>query len=144
MINRLDIIKKGREYLGTPFVHQSRLKGIGIDCIGLVTGVAKELEIFTHDHTVYSRYSDGTLLMHHMLKVFDIAPIEDRLPGDVIIYWIDRQTKHPQHVGILTETGIIHTYDRVEKVVETTIQHNWEKRMTHCLKWRGIDQSWPV
>lgn len=144
IITRQMIIDKGREYLNTPFVHQARIKGVGIDCIGLVTGVARDLEIFDHDCTVYPKYSDGTLLMREVLKVFDVADIEDRLPGDVIIYWIDRHTKHPQHIGILTATGVIHTYDRVGKVVETTLQDNWKKRMTHCLKWRGINQSWPL
>lgn len=138
MVTRNDIVEKAREYIDTPFVHQGRLKGKGIDCIGLIVGVAKELGLFEYDHKAYARYSDGTLLMQHMHTVYDLGDIADRQAGDVVIYWVSRQTRHPQHVGILTDNGIIHTYDRVGKVVETHTHERWTERMTHCFKWRGV------
>jgi len=30
------IIEKAREFIDTPYEHQGRLKGIGIDCCGLI------------------------------------------------------------------------------------------------------------
>lgn len=138
MTTRQDVIEKAREYLGTPFVHQGRLKRKGIDCIGLIVGVAKELGLFDYDHKSYDRYSDGTLLMQHMQQVYDLGTVESRQPGDVVVYWVAKATKHPQHVGILTDIGIIHTYDHVNKVVETHTHEKWTARMTHCFKWRGI------
>ena len=139
MVTHSDIIKKGREFIGTPFVHQGRLKGIGVDCIGLITGVAKELGLFDVVTPPYRRYSDGTLLMQEMLKVFDPADLDSKVPGDIIIYWVDKSSKHPQHVGILTETGVIHTYDRVMKVIEAPTTPRWEDRITHVFKWRELE-----
>ena len=77
--------------------------------------------------------------MEHMSKVFDPAPLDECVPGDIIIYWVDKNTKHPQHVGILTDVGIIHTYDHVGRVVETHTHPKWQARMAHCFKWRGIE-----
>jgi len=139
---RKKIIEKAREYLGTPFVHQGRLKGIGVDCIGLIVGVASELKLFEYDHAVYPRYSDGTLLMAHMRKVFvEISP-DERQPGDVVIYWVQPHTKHPQHVGIVTDIGILHTYDIVKRVVETHTHQRWEDRVTHAFQWPGVSDTW--
>jgi len=142
MVTRKNIIEKAREYLNTPFVHQARKKGIGVDCIGLIVGIAKELELFNYDHTVYKRYSDGTLLMEHMKKVFIPIAVEDRQPGDVIIYWVNHISKHPQHVGVMTDIGILHTYDKVKKVVETHTHYNWDERITHAFQWPGVSETW--
>lgn len=139
---RKKIIEKAREYLGTPFIHQARCKGVGVDCIGLIVGVGKELNLFDYDHVVYPRYSDGILLMEHMRNVFVEIPIEDRQPGDVVIYWVNRNTKHPQHVGIITDMGILHTYDRVKKVVETHSHKNWEEKIVFAFQWPGVSEKW--
>ncbi len=40
-----DIIRTARSYIGTPFHHHGRLKNIGVDCLGLLIGVAKELNL---------------------------------------------------------------------------------------------------
>lgn len=53
------IIAKAREFIGTPYLHQGRVKGAGIDCCGLVIQVAKELGLSDYDLTGYSRYADG-------------------------------------------------------------------------------------
>ena len=38
-----------REYLGTPFQHQGRLKGMACDCVGLPYMVAEELGLHSRD-----------------------------------------------------------------------------------------------
>ena len=136
------IIETAREYVGTPFVHQARRKGVGVDCIGLIVGVGKELGLFDYDHTVYPRYSDGILLMKHMRKIFHHIPVDERQPGDVVIYWVNASTKHPQHVGIMTDKGIIHTYDRVKRVVETHSHKHWDDRIVFAFQWPGVDEPW--
>lgn len=136
---RQEIIKTAREYVGTPFVHQARLKGIGVDCIGLVTGIGKDLGLINYDHVVYPRYSsNGDQLMFHMRKAFVEIDVDKRQPADVIIYWTDKNSKHPQHLAVLTDNGIIHTYDRVKKVVETPSHPTWDDRITHAFQWPGV------
>lgn len=135
---RQKIMDKAREYIDTPFVHQARLKGIGVDCVGLISGVGQELNLLEIDYTVYPRYSDGTLLMKIMKEIFTEVPIDKRDHGDIIIYWVDAATKHPQHIGIMTDIGIIHTYDKVMKVVETHSHPRWDARITNVFQWPGV------
>ena len=35
-----DVVKEARTWIGTPFVHQGRTKGLACDCLGLMIGVA--------------------------------------------------------------------------------------------------------
>ncbi len=36
-----DVVRTARTWLGTPYHHQGRLKGVGVDCAGLLIGVAQ-------------------------------------------------------------------------------------------------------
>ena len=125
MTTRTDIVDAARTWIGTPFHHQARLKGTGVDCVGLVIGVAKELSLVepSFDVIAYPRVPDGTSLMHlvnlHMTEINkDIMQ-----PGDVIVVSFD---KDPQHLGILgnyrhSGLSIIHAAGRSERVIETRL-----------------------
>lgn len=108
-----------RQWLGTPWVHQARVKGEGVDCAGVVIEVAKQLGFANgyDDKTDYSRIPDEKmqlLLAKHMKRV----TWNERQQGDVVhIAW----RKLPQHLGILTSKDtIIHAYETAG-VVETEI-----------------------
>ena len=45
MATGLDVVRMARTWLGTPYHHQGRVKGAGVDCGGLVIGVARFLMI---------------------------------------------------------------------------------------------------
>lgn len=49
------VIAAARGWLDTPFHHQGRLKGVGVDCIGLVVGVARELGVGIYDEAELAR-----------------------------------------------------------------------------------------
>jgi cell wall-associated NlpC family hydrolase len=66
VIERSAIVTAARSWLGTPYRHQHRERGVGVDCAGLVIGVARQLGIVPADFDVngYSRQPDGSLLAH--------------------------------------------------------------------------------
>ena len=37
------IVEIARSWIGTPYVHQASLKGVGCDCLGLIRGIWREL-----------------------------------------------------------------------------------------------------
>ena len=45
MTLREQIIARARQEMGTPFVHQARLSGIGCDCIGLLIIIGRALNM---------------------------------------------------------------------------------------------------
>lgn len=114
-----------RSYLGTPWRHQARRIAVGVDCIGLVICVARELGIVAQDWDVtgYSRIPDGKILMHHLddrLTRIDRAELR---PGDVVCVVFD---KHPQHVGFVGDyvhggLSLIHADSKRGCVLETRL-----------------------
>ncbi len=136
---RKKIVEKAREYLGTPFHHQGRLKGIGIDCIGLLSCVAHELGIFTKDNTNYSKHPDGKSLMNELNKYLDEIPSNTMNIGDILVFAISKRTKYPQHIGFVTDYGMIHTYQGSGEVVEHVLDDKWKKRICGCFKFRNLN-----
>lgn len=42
-IEAVDIVATARGWIGTPYMHQASVKGVGCDCLGLLRGVWREL-----------------------------------------------------------------------------------------------------
>ena len=115
-MTRTKIVTIARSYLGTPFRHQGRMKGFGVDCVGLLVCVMRECGLQVQDQANYNGLIDAGLLRskldaHLVIRANDCSP----LPGDVLLLSIG---KNPQHIGIATDIGIIHTYEGSGKVVE--------------------------
>jgi hypothetical protein len=64
------ILREARTWLDTPFCHQGRKKGVGVDCLGVLVGVARALRLraadgsflATHDSLAYGHYPDEATL----------------------------------------------------------------------------------
>jgi len=137
MPTRSQIIEEARTYLGTPFHHQGRLKGVGVDCIGLLTGVAQGLNITHHDLTGYSRHPDGVTLLRELNKA-GLVPIEEAKPGDVLVFWMTRPYL-PCHAGILTEQDtVIHTWTTIGFVTEHPFDDAWRARVAAVFAFPGV------
>lgn len=39
-----DVVQIARTWIGTPYIHQASLRGIGCDCLGLLRGIWRELK----------------------------------------------------------------------------------------------------
>ncbi len=115
-----------RKFIGTPFVHQGRVPGAGLDCVGLLVAVAREMGIEPVDSLNYPRIpTPGWLIPHLKLNMFQDGS------GPVAAFWIRRPTDEPYHVGILDhERGtMIHTFYNLGKVVEHRFDDRWKKRV---------------
>lgn len=120
-------VTAARGWLGTPFRHQGRLCGHGVDCIGLVAGVARALGLAVEDRADYPRTPDGVSLQAALaVHLVPVAATAAR-PGDVLLFRIRRL---PQHVGILTEAGtMVHAYAGAGGVVEAALTDWWWRRL---------------
>ncbi len=125
-----DIVRTAREYLGTRWVHQGRVKGVGVDCIGLLVGVAKELGLTTFDNTNYTRMPDGDILRDNLNEHMVEMTSGRYRPGDVLMMKFVHQ---PQHIAIVTDLGgrlgIIHAHMQSRKVVEHGLDALWISRI---------------
>src|SRR5260370_41141523 len=101
MATRNQIIAKTREWLGTPFRHQGRIKGKGVDCAGLVLSVAQELGVALpyDEYLKYDAYPTDDTVLRECRKQFREIPITDIRPGDILCM----RTPVPCHVGMVTD-----------------------------------------
>ncbi len=83
-----ELIATARSYIGTRFHHQGRLKGKGIDCLGLLVCVAQELSLVARDGSNfsdadridYSHQPDTQALRHTLDRL--LFPVMSRHPAE--------------------------------------------------------------
>jgi len=138
MPNKLEIVQEAKTWIGTPFKHQGRVKGLGIDCVGLIIGVAHYFKLTEFDYTNYSHTPDGFLMRQLLDQHLRSIPIEAAKSGDIVLMRFEAQ---PQHVGILSDYGIIHAYRQVRRCVEHRLDHLWQSRMVGAYAYPGVQDS---
>jgi len=139
VITREQILSAARECLGTPFHHQGRVCKAGLDCIGLMVYIAKKLNLFFYDNTTYSREPMPGILIPELEKVLTRVSPEKMKAGDVLVFWMNKKTKFPQHIGICTDRGMIHTWAGVKKVVEHKFSDRWKERLLYVFRFPGVE-----
>ena len=134
------IVQEARSWIGTPFHHQGRVKGAGVDCVGLVIGIAKHFELSEFDTTNYSHIPDGEVLQalceEHMVRI-NLVDLE---VGDVLLF---RFNERPQHLAIVGDYpyggfSIIHAYSVAKKVVETRLDEYWNDLIVAAYRLPGV------
>jgi cell wall-associated NlpC family hydrolase len=140
-MDSLDIVTTARKWLGTPFHHQGRVPNVGLDCVGLVIQVAKELNLSNFDTTNYSAIPDGKVLKSLCEQEMIEVPYINAQYGDVLLF---KFGERPQHLGIIGDYlyggfSIIHAYAVAGKVVETRLDDFWIQKLISCYRLPGVD-----
>jgi cell wall-associated NlpC family hydrolase len=141
------LIAKGREFVRTPYLHQGRVKGRGIDCIGLVlmscqelgmhdvagapiAGTGHELEALDPRYRIYPEFPADEFIHQEFKRRAIEKPIEKLAAGDLVTLRILRLASH---CGIVSDLqgrlGLIHCYRTVGKVTEHVLDGKWQKRI---------------
>lgn len=131
-VDRAAVVQAARTCMLTPFHHQGRAPGVGLDCIGLVVISGRAGGAKLQDCIDYSPYPDGRTLLREAEVNFDRIPIEDAADGDVMLFRLRAEV--PQHVGILDGEDLIHTNASVGWVTKHRYDERWRMR-THSA-WR--------
>jgi len=140
MITRKEIVAVAKTYVGTPFHHLGRVKKIGIDCVGIILGVAEELNIplvILPEFKRYGRRSRQESLLYYMDEQF--IWVENREVGSIAVSWYDRITKEPSHLGIVTEIGMVHTNGHLKIAIEEHWSPKWAMQIVGFYKYPGVE-----
>ncbi|WP_424934220.1 peptidase [Amaricoccus macauensis] len=131
------VIRHAREWIGTPYRHQSSCKGAGADCLGLIRGVWRELigpepqlvPPYTPDWSETDGTEDFLQAAHrHLIPVCTT----EACPGDIAILRM-RDGGVAKHAGFLarSEHGyrtLIHAYSG-HGVVESPLTPAWSRKI---------------
>lgn len=95
------MIAAARSYIGTPFKHQGRSRD-GIDCVGLLVLVARDLGFSVIDRPVYPRAPKSDLLESMVARQGQRAAGWE--PGCIVLYG----KSFARHAAIYGDGTIIH------------------------------------
>lgn len=144
MIDRAEVVTCARTWINTPYQHQARLKGIGVDCAGLVIGVARELGVIAPDWDVqgYARQPDGVSLRGWCEDSMTPIRRDEMQPGDVVLVAFDSAPGHMGIVGDYLSEGlsIIHALGvTAKRVVETRLMFSSSMRFVAAYQLPGVE-----
>lgn len=140
-----DILLAARAAVGTPFKHQGRLVGKGLDCAGLLVHVARTLGIEPIQRDGYARMpSNGQLeatLEENVAAgiLLKVSP-RDLLPGDMVLMKFESENAS-RHLGIVGNGTLIHAWAIVRRVCEHTIDDAWLRRIVAGYRFVGVDHG---
>ena len=141
-MTHLRAVEAARRWIGTPYMHQASVRGVGTDCLGLIRGVWRDLyggepervPAYTAD---WGEAGSSELLLdaagRHLIR--RSGSMAD--PGDVLLFRM-RDGGTAKHLGIAAEgsTGatFIHAYSG-HAVVESPLSGPWARRVVARFGW---------
>ena len=151
MTTRADIVACARTYVGTPFGHQGRQKGMLLDCVGLPLMVAGELglkdrfENLIHGglYTKYTAQPLGNFVKDTAARHLVRKPIDQIAPGDVLALRVVSAACHVGMVGDSPEgLTLIHAQNGAgEKCVEHLLDDQWRSRIAGVFSFPEVNQE---
>jgi NlpC/P60 family putative phage cell wall peptidase len=129
------VVIAAREWIGTPYLHQASVKGVGCDCLGLLRGLWRDIHgaepeqvpAYTPD---WSEPQGQERLWHAALRHMPEAT-GDITTGQVLLFRM-RAGGVAKHLGLVSATGdtpaFIHAYSG-HGVVESPLSAPWMRRI---------------
>jgi len=137
MIRAPLVIAEARRWIGTPYQHQARCLGAGVDCAGLVIGVGHALGLLDVDYRDYGQLPHQGLLRRlcdQHLQRLDAAE-----PGCILLMGWVAEPGQEQHLGILTDADtLVHAYAQAGGCVEHRYSSAWQARTRQCYRYVGV------
>lgn len=128
MIDRDAIVAEARSMIGTPWHHQGRLPGVGLDCIGLVVCVLERLGYTAKDRYGYRRAPVPAEFIAAVREQAMEKPIDEMAKGDMLLI---APGKLLQHAAIYSGNDtIIHA--RTKAAVEEVTLGLLRTKVRHC------------
>ena len=137
-----DIAAAARGWLGTPYLHQASLKGVGTDCLGLVRGVWRE--VMGAEPEAPPAYGPGWAEMgggeamaaaarRHLTEI----PCTEYQAGDVLLFrW--RAHLPAKHAGIaVSRAAMVHAQEGAA-VTEIALSSWWIRHLAFVFRFPGV------
>ena len=144
----LEVVDAARAWIGTPYVHQHRLRGSAVDCVGLIIGVGLEAGVLStwseeawDAHRNYGR-APNPEHMGRAIRQF-MKPLDGpRVPDGAVAFigWRQHLPMHLAIVGTLPDgrRSMIHAFERVGRVVEHGFDAEWPARVVSWWRYPGV------
>jgi NlpC/P60 family putative phage cell wall peptidase len=138
MIARTAVVAEARRWIGTPYQHQARVIGAGVDCAGLILGVGRALGLVDYDYRDYSPLPHKGMLRRICEARF--VPLDDVEAGAILLMSFVNDPAQEQHLAIHTgEDSIVHAYSHALACVEHRYSSIWRARTRQAYRYVGVE-----
>jgi cell wall-associated NlpC family hydrolase len=135
------MVEEARKWLGTPFHHQGRALGAGVDCAGVAVAVARAFGLPCSDASRYARSPSEHTFRAVLAESCDPIPFDQLRPGDLMSFAFLYQEQHVAVVAPPAGEGrpwrMIHAWQAAGRCVENDFDSSWQRRLRGCWRWKG-------
>jgi NlpC/P60 family putative phage cell wall peptidase len=145
MTERVEIADEVRKWVRTPYHHQARVLGVGVDCVQLIVGTGEPIGILELDEYFrrnkewhnYSRTPNPRALIAFCDRYLHRIPKESYKLGDILVFaW---RAHMPQHFGIVSSwepKRMVHAHSEVKWCAEHSLDKEWLDRHVASYTWK--------
>lgn len=135
------VVTIARTWIGTPYLHQASVKGVGADCLGLLRGVWRELygaepEIVPPYSPDWAEAAGGEALYRALSRHLREIPRDALAPGDVALFRMVRRGP-AKHCGFIAERNgqrsLIHARQN-RAVSEEPFSRFWRAKLAFAFR----------
>jgi hypothetical protein len=135
---RMQIITEAKSWIGVKFKKGGRDR-IGIDCVGLLVNIGRELGFDIQDTIEYSFHPEPAKFVNMVYGQTDIADPNNLRIGNLLLF---RQSVFPMHTGILSKDhygrlSVINANALERKVVEQPLSA-WQREIIAVRDYKGM------
>jgi hypothetical protein len=134
----MKIVLEAREWIGTRFKHQGRVKKTdnhdgGCDCLGVIVNLGLRTKygdlLYNYDQKTYPRMNNSNILLNNLDSLLEKVEFKNIQPGDLILLRINNWPQHLALISSINPIKIIHSYIQAKKVVEHHLPEKWKNRI---------------
>lgn len=131
-----EVLIEAREWIGTPYLHQASVKGVGTDCLGLLRGIwraqygaePESVPPYTED---WAEADHREVLLQAACRWLTVKDLANDAVGDVLLFRM-RDGSIAKHLGVQSRIGthpqFIHAYTG-HGVIESSLSRPWQRRI---------------
>lgn len=116
-----------RRMVGTPFRHQGKLPGVGVDCAGLCIAAYREAGLDVPNVGPYPRDPDPALLLRWLEALAD--RVDDPAEGDLVRFELGTKLGGARHLGLIVADGRFASVMRDHRVEIDGLDGRWRDRV---------------
>lgn len=143
------IVDEARRWVGTPFVYRMARRGVGVDCVGLIRGVAARTGAPIASNKEWRPFAAHASAPNpeHMRRGVETFLVPswfatDVIPPDAVVGLFELRESLPMHLGIVAtfegRRTLIHALRGIGMCVEHGFNPSWHRRVNSWWKIPGV------
>lgn len=123
-------------YVGTPYRHQGRSPGTGLDCIGIVVCALQSIGIPVNDRRSYRDVPHHSMLREGVERHGCVEVKQPPKRGDIMLFWM-RHKRLVIHCGVCVGKGREMIHVEAGRCVESVPLRLWLPQLSSVFRVRA-------